>query len=163
MNVCNPTVIISNNHGKIMMTQWLPVIMTGFPGPNSGNGAFYPFWHLRNLRHLVRIRCHQTVQYLEIQEIITGHAILHTLLVIIIALCEPSPTVNGPADETQSLFTIVQFDGVEIFRERKNTKNRQRGPRTFKQITSHPLGMGLHSISANYSPHNSLPNGIIIL
>jgi hypothetical protein len=122
MNICNPTVLISNNVGKFMIGQCWTVIMTGFPGPSSGIGAFHPFWYLRKLWHLVRIRCHQTVQYLEIQEIITGHAILQTSLAIIMTLRGPSPTAHGPVDETLSPFTIVQFDGVEIFRERKNTK-----------------------------------------
>ena len=103
------------------------------------------------------------MQYLEIQEIITGHAMLQTSLAIIITLHEPSPTAYGPADETQSPFIIVQFDGVEIFRERKNAKNRKRGSRTFELIISHPLGMGIYLISANYSPHNFLSNGIIII
>jgi hypothetical protein len=71
------------------------------------------------------------VQYLEIQQIFTGHVILHTLVAIIITLREPSPTIYGPSDETQSPFTIVQCDGVEIFRERKNKKNRQKDPLTF--------------------------------
>jgi hypothetical protein len=101
------------------------------------------------------------VQYLEIQQIFTGHAILHTLVAIIITLREPSPTIYGPSNETQSPFTIMQFDGVEFFRERK--KNRQKDPHTFSDITSHPLGMGIHSISGNYSPLNSLSNGTIIL
>jgi hypothetical protein len=41
---------------------------------------------------------------------------------IIITLREPSPTIYGPSDETQSPFTIVQFGGVEIFRESKKQK-----------------------------------------
>jgi hypothetical protein len=49
MNICDPTVIISTNYGKMMMTQWLPVVMTGFPSPISGIGAFHPFWYLRKL------------------------------------------------------------------------------------------------------------------
>jgi hypothetical protein len=120
-----------------MIGQCWTVIMTGCLGPSSGIGAFHPFWYLRKLWHLVRIRCHQTVQYLEIQEIIAGHAILHTSLAIIITLRGPSPTVHGPVDETLSPFTIVQL--MEW------------------------LGMGICSISANYSPDNSLSNGIIIL
>jgi hypothetical protein len=48
-------------------------------------------------------------------------------------------------------------------RERKNKKNRQKDPHTFKHITSHPLGMGIYSISGNYSPLYSLSNGIFIL
>jgi hypothetical protein len=71
------------------------------------------------------------VQYLEIQQIFTGHAILHTLVAIIITLRELSPTIYGPSDETQSPFTIVQFDGVEIFRERKNKKIDKKDPHTF--------------------------------
>jgi hypothetical protein len=49
------------------------------------------------------------VQYLEIQEIITGYAILHTSFAII-TLRGSSPTVHGPVDETLSPFTIVQFE-----------------------------------------------------
>jgi hypothetical protein len=155
MNIYIPTVLISNNVGKFMVGQCSPVIMTGFPGPNSGIGAFHPFWHLRKLWHPVKIRCHQTVQYFEIQEIFRGHAILHTLEAIIIKLHEPCPTIYGPADQTESPFTIVQIDGVE-FCERENTqKNRQQDPHSFEHITSHPLGMGIYSISA-IIPHTIL-------
>jgi hypothetical protein len=48
-------------------------------------------------------------------------------------------------------------------RERKNTKNLQHDPHSFEHITSYPLVMGIYSISANYSSHNSLSNGIIII
>jgi hypothetical protein len=91
-----------------------------------------------------------------------GHAILHTLEAIIIKLHEPCPTIYGPADQTQSPFTIVQIDGVEFCEREKTQENRQQDPRSFEHITSHPLGMGIYSISANYSPHDSLSNGIII-
>jgi hypothetical protein len=48
-------------------------------------------------------------------------------------------------------------------REKKHTKNRQQEQHSFEHITSHPLAMGIYSISANYSSHNSLSNGIIII
>jgi hypothetical protein len=48
-------------------------------------------------------------------------------------------------------------------RERKNTKkSTKRSTHSFEHITSHPLVMGIYLISANYSSHNSLSNGIII-
>jgi hypothetical protein len=50
--------------------------------------------------HLVIIRCHQTVQY------VAGHAMLHTLVAIIITLREPFPTIHGSADETQLLLIM---------------------------------------------------------
>jgi hypothetical protein len=52
---------------------------------------------------------------------------------------------------------------VEFFSERKTQKIENWGPSTFDPITSHPLGIGIHSISTNCSQHNALSNGIIIL
>jgi hypothetical protein len=57
----------------------------------------------------------------------------------------------------------VQIDGVEFCEREKTQKNRQKDPHSFEHITSHPLGMGIYSISANYSSLNSLSNGIIII
>jgi hypothetical protein len=102
------------------------------------------------------------VQYLEIQEIISGHAILHILLTILIILREPSQlnmdqpmTCNHPPLLCNSMLW-------KSFESEKTQKNRQRGPCTYENITYHLLGMGLYSISANYSPDKSLSNGIII-
>jgi hypothetical protein len=50
MNIYNPTVIILNNYGKLMMTQWLLVIMTGFldlslgPFIHSGTSTNFDTW-----------------------------------------------------------------------------------------------------------------------
>jgi hypothetical protein len=57
----------------------------------------------------------------------------------------------------------VQIDGVEFCEREKTQKNRQQDPHSFEHITSHPLVMGIYSISANYYPHDSLSNGIIII
>jgi hypothetical protein len=82
----------------------------------------------------------------------TGHAILHTIEAIIITLHEPYPTIYGPANQMQSPFTILQFDGVEFCEREKTQKNRQKDPHSFEHITSHPLVMGIYSIS----PHTIL-------
>jgi hypothetical protein len=51
------------------------------------------------------------------QEIFTGHAILHTTLVAIIeTLHEPCPTIYRPADQ----FDGVQFDGQRKIQKIEN-------------------------------------------
>jgi hypothetical protein len=67
MNVSSPTVIISNNIGKMMMEYWSAVTKIRFPSPTSEIGAFLIFWHLRKLCHLVKIRCHQQCVFLDIR------------------------------------------------------------------------------------------------